>query len=104
MDIELHCEKCGKLIKTSSKEAGKSGKCPYCDSDVYIPMPEQEIEELPLEPEDSAERQREVAWRRQPENGLPSLLRGMGKSVLLRSSVFAFLACVAQAALPYPDR
>ncbi|MHC4441675.1 MAG: hypothetical protein ACYTF1_06085 [Planctomycetota bacterium] len=65
MNIELHCEKCGKLIKVSSKQAGKSGKCPYCDSDVYIPTPEREIEELPLEPEDVAERQREIAMQKE---------------------------------------
>ncbi len=38
------------------------------------------------------ERQREVAWRRQPGDGLPSLLRVRGNSVLLRSSVLVALA------------
>ena len=42
------------------------------------------------------ERQREVARRRQPGDGLPSLLRVRGKSVLLRSSVLVALACVVQ--------
>jgi len=73
MKIELRCEKCGHKILAPHEEAGKQAKCPNCQSDVYIPTPEEEIEELPLAPEDSTEREREdrlQAERRRLEHAL----------------------------------
>ena len=73
MKIELRCEKCGHRIRAPREAAGKQAKCPNCQSDVYIPTPEEEIEELPLAPEDSAEREREEqlqAERRRLEHAL----------------------------------
>lgn len=65
MDIDLQCEKCGQHFKASRQDTGKMGKCPHCDNDVYVPTPEQEIEELPLQPEDTTERQREIAMQKE---------------------------------------
>lgn len=61
MSIELRCEGCGKKLKAPRESGGKRSKCPACDHEVYIPTPEDEIEELPLAPEDAAEQEREAA-------------------------------------------
>ena len=61
MSIELRCESCGKLLKAPSTAVGKRKKCPSCGHELYIPTPEGEIDELPLAPEDDAERIREEA-------------------------------------------
>ncbi len=59
MDIELPCEKCGHPMRFPREQAGRMGKCPRCGNDVYIPTPEEELEELPLSPEDRTEEMRE---------------------------------------------
>ena len=59
MDIELPCEKCGHPMRFAREQGGRMGKCPSCGNDVYIPTPEEELEELPLAPEDQSEEQRE---------------------------------------------
>jgi hypothetical protein len=61
VSIELHCESCGKLVKAPRDAAGKQGKCPYCGNSMYIPSPPEELEELPLAPEDRADLEREAA-------------------------------------------
>jgi len=73
MSIELTCEKCGHHIRAKREAAGKWAKCPNCQNDLYIPTPEEEIEELPLAPEDASDLQREEqlqAERRQLERAL----------------------------------
>ncbi len=59
--IELHCNSCGKLVRAPREAAGRQAKCPRCGNGVYIPTPEEELEELPLKPEDAHEREREAA-------------------------------------------
>ena len=59
MAIERQCEKCGHVFNVSHEDTGKQYKCPHCGNDTYIPTPEDELEELPLSPEDQAEVQRE---------------------------------------------
>ena len=59
MSIELRCEKCGHQIRAKREAAGKWAKCPNCHNNLYIPTPEEEIEELSLAPEDSAALERE---------------------------------------------
>jgi hypothetical protein len=61
LSIEFHCESCGRLVKAPQDAAGKRGQCPYCSKNVYIPMPEGELEELPLAPDDEGDRRREEA-------------------------------------------
>lgn len=73
MSIHVQCEKCGRELIAPREAAGKQGKCPQCKSDIYIPTPEDEIEELPLAPEDESEREREarlLAERRQLDHML----------------------------------
>ena len=60
MHVEFHCGKCGKLIRAPQQSSGKQGKCPYCKQSVYIPMPPDAIEEIPLAPlNDEPDRQHE---------------------------------------------
>lgn len=61
MSIELRCESCGKLLKAPAGAAGKRKQCPSCGHELYVPTPGNEIEELPLAPEDTADRLREEA-------------------------------------------
>jgi len=53
MAIELTCEKCGRPLSVPREQAGRRTQCPHCNNDIYVPTPEEEIEELPLAPEDS---------------------------------------------------
>ena len=46
MSIELHCPQCEKLIRAPDNAGGKYGKCPYCETKVYIPAPPGEVIDL----------------------------------------------------------
>jgi len=59
MAMELACEKCGRTLSISREQTGQQIKCPHCNNDIYIPTPEDEIEELPLAPEEPEEVLRE---------------------------------------------
>lgn len=61
VDIELTCEKCGKLVQAPREAAGRRGKCPYCQASVYIPTPQSELQELPLAAEDGRDLELERA-------------------------------------------
>ncbi len=50
MAIEFHCNFCDKLVKAPDDAGGKKGKCPSCQSVLYIPMPEGTVEEFDLCP------------------------------------------------------
>lgn len=52
MSIELHCPQCNKLIRAPDSAGGRHGKCPYCKHEVYVPMPEGEVEPLAIAPVD----------------------------------------------------
>jgi hypothetical protein len=59
--IQLQCESCGKHMKAPREAAGKAAKCPACGHSVYIPTPPEEVDELPLAPDDPEELRREEA-------------------------------------------
>lgn len=59
--IQLQCENCGKHIKAPREAAGRQAKCPACGQSIYIPSPPEEVEELPLAPENAEELRREAA-------------------------------------------
>ncbi|NLE60451.1 MAG: hypothetical protein GX616_19040 [Planctomycetes bacterium] len=61
MSIELRCESCGKMLRATAERAGSRAKCPACGHELYIPMPPDQLDELPLTPEDSTELEREQA-------------------------------------------
>ncbi|MFQ5463357.1 MAG: hypothetical protein ACE5E5_12125 [Phycisphaerae bacterium] len=65
MTTELHCPGCSKLIRAPDGAGGKQGKCPYCGRKVYIPMPESEIDPIPLAPIDETEEARAARLRRE---------------------------------------
>ncbi len=58
MPIKFHCEHCGKKVTAPDNAGGKRGKCPSCKQRIFIPMPEEELEEIPLAPEDPEEEKR----------------------------------------------
>lgn len=66
MSIELHCPQCQKMIRAPDNAGGKHGKCPYCKSEVYIPMPKATDEETILvAPIDTNQEKRERELRRE---------------------------------------
>jgi hypothetical protein len=75
MSIELHCPQCEKLIRAPDEAGGRHGKCPYCGRKVYIPMPEDQIEEIPLAPIDESEAEREERLRQEALDVAKSVLR-----------------------------
>lgn len=58
--IRMHCEHCGAGIQAPHEMAGHINKCPACGNTLYVPTPENEIEELPLATEDKTELAREA--------------------------------------------
>lgn len=58
-ELRLNCEHCGAGIKAPRSVAGQRHTCPQCGGSVYIPMPEEDIEEIALAKEDQADLQRE---------------------------------------------
>ena len=75
MSIELHCPRCGKLIRAPDDAGGKRGKCPYCQAGVYVPMPAGEEDDIPLAPLDSQDVEREAQLRREATSYAASLDR-----------------------------
>ena len=55
MTIVFHCEHCEKKIAAADEFGGKAGKCPHCQQRVFIPLPPDQLEEIPLAPEDPNE-------------------------------------------------
>lgn len=76
MSIELHCPGCTKLIRAPADAGGKTGKCPYCSRKVYIPMPREELEPIPLAPIDPDEEAREAEMRRESANYMATVEGG----------------------------
>ena len=60
MDIEIRCESCGKRLGVPRQMAGQRQACPVCHHDLYVPLPEEEIEDLPLSPENPEDLEREA--------------------------------------------
>jgi DNA-directed RNA polymerase subunit RPC12/RpoP len=52
MPIVFHCEHCGKKISAPDNLGGQAGKCPNCHQRIFIPSPPEQLEEIPLAPED----------------------------------------------------
>ena len=55
MAIEFHCNHCGRLVKAPDEAGGKKGKCPTCQSILWVPMPDSAVEEFDLSPVDEQE-------------------------------------------------
>ncbi len=52
--IVVTCDHCNHVIKAPRRAAGKRGKCPYCHNSVYVPTPQEELEDIPLASDDEA--------------------------------------------------
>jgi hypothetical protein len=55
MAIEFHCNHCGRLVRAPDEAGGKKGKCPTCQSILWVPMPDSSVEEFDLSPIDEYE-------------------------------------------------
>lgn len=55
MAIEFHCNHCGRLVRAPDEAGGKKGKCPTCQNILWVPMPDNAVEEFDLAPVDEQE-------------------------------------------------
>jgi hypothetical protein len=76
MSIELHCTKCGKLVRAPDDAGGRRGKCPYCGESVYIPLPPDENDEIRIAPVDEEEERRAEELRRESTEYFASVGHG----------------------------
>lgn len=53
------------MLRATSDRAGSRAKCPACGHELYIPVPPEQLDELPLAPEDAADLEREEALQRE---------------------------------------
>ena len=63
MTIKFNCQQCRKEIQAPDAAGGKRGKCPYCATSNYVPMPVAEDDTIPLAPvdeQDELQRQKEI--------------------------------------------
>lgn len=65
MTIVFHCEHCGKKVSAPDEAGGRQGKCPSCSQRVFIPMPKEQIEEIPLLEVDPDEERRRKALKQE---------------------------------------
>lgn len=65
MSIELNCPNCEHTIRAPDDAGGKHGKCPYCQTKVYIPAPVSDADIIPLAPIDEADEERERQLHRE---------------------------------------
>ncbi|NLX04470.1 MAG: hypothetical protein GXY33_04920 [Phycisphaerae bacterium] len=63
--IKFKCQFCGNKVLAPGESGGKLGKCPYCQQRVYIPLPAEEVEEIPMEEVDPSEEQRKERLRQE---------------------------------------
>ena len=58
MSIQFRCEGCGKTVKAPDSAAGRQGRCPACKHVMYVPLPPEQREEIPVAPEEDDENTR----------------------------------------------
>ena len=75
MAIEFHCNFCGKLVRAPEEAGGKKGKCPTCQTILYVPMPATAVEELDLAPIDEYEERRRRQMEEQARAAERALLK-----------------------------
>lgn len=63
MSIKFHCDHCGKLVKAPDERGGKRGRCPACNESVYVPLPLEESDLIPLAPIDEDQERAEAQAR-----------------------------------------
>ncbi|MCG3138215.1 MAG: hypothetical protein HJJLKODD_02076 [Phycisphaerae bacterium] len=73
--IKITCEKCNHAIKAPRSAAGQRGKCPHCGSDVYVPTPPEELEEIGIAPLSENELQQEQRLDHETHQITAALLR-----------------------------
>jgi hypothetical protein len=67
MVIEFRCHHCNNMVRAPDDAGGRMGRCPYCQNQVYIATPADQLEELDLAPVDEQERAQQRALERETE-------------------------------------
>ena len=67
MVIEFRCHHCNNMVRAPDDAGGKMGRCPYCQNQVYIATPADQLEELDLAPVDAEDRAQQRALERETE-------------------------------------
>jgi hypothetical protein len=75
MVIEFKCHHCNNMVRAPDDAGGKMGRCPYCQNQVYIATPADQLEELDLAPVDAEDRAQQRALERETEE-LMERIRG----------------------------
>lgn len=75
MNLSVQCEHCGKAFEVPREQAGQQGTCPVCGNSVYVKTPDEDLQELPLAPEDREALSREEQLEEQRRQ-LDRMLRG----------------------------
>lgn len=76
MPIQFQCSSCGKALKAPDSAAGKTVKCPFCETHLRVPEAVYEAEEAPIEPEAAPERELEALPASGEENRRPCPMCG----------------------------
>jgi hypothetical protein len=75
MSIQFHCEGCGKLVQAPDSTGGRQGKCPACGHIMYVPLPAEQREEIPLAQEDPQEEQQRRRLLQESQKALGEVAR-----------------------------
>lgn len=65
MSIELHCPNCNKHIRAPDDAGGRNGTCPSCKQSVYIPIPMDQDDIIPVVAVDEADERRAEQLRQE---------------------------------------
>jgi DNA-directed RNA polymerase subunit RPC12/RpoP len=65
MAIIFHCEHCGKKVSAPDEAGGRQGRCPSCTQRIFIPLPKDQVEEIPLSQIDPNEENRRKALKQE---------------------------------------
>ncbi|MCH7700064.1 MAG: hypothetical protein IID37_00115 [Planctomycetes bacterium] len=73
MPIKFHCSHCGKMVKAPDEAGGKRGRCPSCKESVYVPLPPDEDEAIPLAPIDDQQEKADARARAESSRAAAAL-------------------------------
>lgn len=73
MPIKFHCSHCGKMVKAPDEAGGKRGRCPSCKESVYVPLPADADDAIPLAPIDAQQEQVDARARAESSRAAAAL-------------------------------
>jgi phage FluMu protein Com len=75
MSIQFRCEGCGKLVQAPDSAGGRQGKCPACGHIMYVPLPPEQREEVPVAEEDPQEEKQRRRLLKESQEALGEVAR-----------------------------